>query len=261
MGYIGRLVDMKILEWNVNCAVGSKYGRQCLKSIFDEKPNCDILILTEFYRLEDYDEFEKQIRDWGYEPFITPQQNNRNDVFIAVLKEHKPKFQNSQVDRNSLPDFLAVSLKSGDKELVIIGVRLFGDYNDMRSQFIKLLPLINSFENVIIGGDFNNGKIYGEENTIYTERQIDSLYQQSVNGITTKYAHFEYNYDRVKLWLAQNKFSLVTPIKGVSYPYKSPYTGGSKIDHFAAKGINISDVAYLETKLSDHNQLVGKIII
>lgn len=252
---------MKILEWNVNCAVGSKYGRKNLRSLFTEKPTYDILILTEFYRLEDYSEFEKRIRDWEYEPFITPKQDNRNDVFIAVLKKHNPILPKSQIESDEEPDFLAVSLIINGKEFEIIGVRFFGDYNNMNKQFIEFLPLINNFDNVIIGGDFNNGKIYGDENTTYSERQIDCLYLDSANGIAKKYAHFEYNYHRIKFLLAQNKFSLVTPTKGVSFRYKPPYSGGSKIDHFAVKGIQITNVEYLSTELSDHNQLFGEIII
>lgn len=252
---------MKILEWNVNCAIGSKrYGTQELLSLFPQKRDCDILILTEFYRLKDYDKFEKLIKDWDYEIFITPQQKGRNDVFIAVLEKYKPELQNSQIDRG-MPEFLAVSLKSGDKDFVIVGVRFFGYYKDKYSQFINFLPLINCYENVIIGGDFNNAKIHGDENTIYTERQIDSLYSYCEDGFVKKYRQFNYNYHRIKLWFTQNKFSLNTPIDGFSHPYKPQFTGGSKIDHFATKGIQISNVEYLPTELSDHYQLVGEITV
>jgi len=52
---------MKILEWNVNCAAGSeKHGNQELLLLFPEKPDYDIIILTEFYRLKDYDGFKKE---------------------------------------------------------------------------------------------------------------------------------------------------------------------------------------------------------
>ncbi|VDN47297.1 conserved protein of unknown function [Petrocella atlantisensis] len=245
---------MRILEWNVNCAIGSKHGRQCLKSLFNfnKDPEYDILILTEFYRLEDYFEFEKNVRAWGYEPFITVEQNNRNDVFIAVLKEHKPKLKSGELYRSDLPDFLVVSFETADKEFIVIGIRLFGGYNLMKSQFEKFLPLANEFKNVIIAGDFNNGKIHGEEK-IYKKEEIDVLYKP--------YLQFEYNYHRLKLWFYENEFSMITPDHGVSYPYKPPYKGGSRIDHFSIKNIKIDDVLYLETKLSDHNQLVGKLII
>jgi hypothetical protein len=255
-------MKMNLLEWNVNCAVGSKYGIKNLKSLFRQKPAYDILILTEFYRLEDYGEFEKQFRDWGYESFITMKQDRRNDVFIAVSKEYNPILHEIQGEREGMPDFLAVSAKTDDKEFSIVGVRFYGDYRDMHNQFITFLPHINAFENTIIGGDFNNGKIHGEENAIYTERQIDCLYTYSEKEIIKKYEQFEYNYHRIKLWLAQNKFSLVTPIKGISCPYKLTYTGGSKIDHFATKGIQVNNAKYLSTEeLSDHNQLLGEIII
>lgn len=77
------------------------------------------MILTEFYRLDDYEDFITKIQDWKYEIFITPIQKKRNDIFIAV------------------PDFLAVSLESGEKDVAIIGVRFFGNYSDMYSQFIN----------------------------------------------------------------------------------------------------------------------------
>ena len=50
--------------------------------------------------------------------------------------------------------------------IVFIGVHFLGDYQDMYKQFINLLPHINCYENVVIGGDFNNGKIYGDKNMI-----------------------------------------------------------------------------------------------
>lgn len=243
---------MKILEWNINCAVGSKYGRKCLKSTFDEKPIYDILVLTEFYRLKDYDEFEEKFRDWGYETFITAPQDSRNDIFIAILKEYKPKLKKTELDRSDLPDFLVVSFESADKEYIVIGIRLFGGYNDMKRQFEKFLPIANEFHNVIIAGDFNNSKIHGEEKK-YRKEEIDILYKP--------YRQFEYNYHRLKLWFHENEFFMITPDQGVSYPYKPPYKGGSKIDHFVTKKIIVHDVLYLETSLSDHNQLIGKLII
>ncbi|NMA84057.1 MAG: hypothetical protein GX962_09365 [Epulopiscium sp.] len=252
---------MKILEWNVNCAVGSGNGRKELSSLFPDKPDYDILVLTEFYRLDDYGEFEEIIKNWGYEVFITDEQKNRNDIFIAVSKEYEPKLEKNQVAREGMPDFLAIPLKSGHKDFVIVGVRFFGDYEDKYSQFIKFLHHINCYENIIIAGDFNNAKIRGDENTIYTERQIDRLYSYHEEGIMKKYQQFEYNYHRIKLWFAQNEISLVTPIEGVSFPYKSSYPTGSKIDHFATKSILISNVEYLPTELSDHYQLVGEITV
>lgn len=210
--------------------------------------------MTEFYRLEDYDKFEERIKGWGYEPFITKQQYKRNDVFIAVLNKNKLVLNEIKAEIEGMPEFLAVSAKNDDMEFAIVGVRFYGDYSDMNAQFIKFLPCINGFKKAIIGGDFNNGKIRGEENTIYTDRQIDCLYTYSENSIVKKYLQFEYNYQRIKLWLAQNKFSLVTPIKGFSH-------GRNKINHFAYKGIQINNVEYLETKLSDHNKLIGEIII
>ena len=59
-----RGTQMKILEWNVNCKAGNKrYGRKSLMPLIEhlklgEHPEYDILILTEFYRLSDYDEFK-----------------------------------------------------------------------------------------------------------------------------------------------------------------------------------------------------------
>jgi len=154
-------------------------------------------------------------------------------------------------DFSDIPNFLAVSLKIIDIEFAIVGVRFFGEPNHKKSQFIQFLSLINNFKKVVVCGDFNNEKIRGKENVIYSEEQIDIIY--------AKYRQFEYNYHRIKLWFEQNKFFLITPAERVSYKYEKPYKGGSKIDHFAVKGVRISNVIYLETNKSDHNQLLGEI--
>ena len=252
---------MKIIAWNVNCAVGSDNGRQEIMTLFEEKPDCDILILTEFYRLKDYEMFEKRVKDWGYELYISTEQNKRNDVVIAVQEQYKPQLQENDKKCDFTPDYLAVSLSIDGKNFAVIGVRFFGGYNEMNRQFLNFLPIINGFENAIIGGDFNNGKIHGDENATYSERQIDCLYVDSANGYSIKYEHFDYNYHRLKFWFALNKYTLVTPPNGVSYKYKKPYYGGSKIDHFAVKGIQICNTEYRPTSLSDHNQLFGEILL
>jgi exonuclease III len=253
---------MKILEWNVNCKCGNcnKGGLKELSILFQEKPKYEIIILTEFYRLYDYKEFNEKFMNWGYETFITPEQNNRNDVFIAVSKELDLKPRIEDIDRkDGMPDILAVTLKFGEKDLVVVGVRFYGDYQDMFNQFIKFLSCVNCCETIIIGGDFNNAKIHGDENTIYTERQIDSLYSYGERGIIKKYVQFDYNYHRIKLWLSQNRISLITPKEGFSYHYRSSNTSGNKIDHFATRGININNVVYLPTSFSDHNQLIAEL--
>ncbi len=259
---------MKILEWNVNCKKGSKlYGaRKSLMPLIEhlnlktgEHPEYDILILTEFYRLGDYDEFENKIKDFGYEIFITNKREDYNDVFIAVLKKYCYEKSEDTLDNQigeGLPDFLSIPIKVENFKLTVIGVRFWGGYSDMKGQFIRFLPVINKYENVIIGGDFNNAKIYGDENTVYSERQTDSVYSYWDNDKISKYAHFEYNYHRIKYWFALNKFSLITPSEKCSCPrYRT------KIDHFAAKGIRIKNAEYLETKESDHNQLVGEVFM
>lgn len=260
-----RGTQMKILEWNVNCKIG--YGRKKLMPLIEhlklgEHPEYDILILTEFYRLSDFDEFKKTIEASGYETSITNERKGYNDVFIAVLKKYcieESNIQNDNLDKQigeGLPDFLSVPIQVENFKLTVIGVRFRGGCSDMKEQFIRFLPLINKYENIIIGGDFNNAKIYGDENTVYSERQTDSVYSYWDNDKISKYAHFEYNYHRIKYWFALNKFSLITPSEKCSFPrYRT------KIDHFAVKGIRMENVEYLETKASDHNQLVGEVFM
>lgn len=250
-------MEIKILEWNVGCSAGNKiHGRKDLESLFSLKPEYDILILTEFYRLHDYDDFKKQFENWGYFTFITLSQKNYNDVFIAISNKwsvDEKRIINPK-RKAGIPNFLAIPAKIGEKEIAIIGTRFCGGYEDMREQFINFLPLINRFESAVIGGDFNNAKIHGDENTFYSERQIDALYRCEKNGIVKNLLQFDYNYHRIKLWLHQNDYCLVSPKEGFSFPrYKS------KIDHFAIKGINVINVEYLPTKLSDHYQLFGVI--
>jgi hypothetical protein len=271
-------MNIKILEWNVKCAAGnSQYGRSSLIPLLseipmcDEKPKHDILVLTEFYRCDDYVEFEKMIKSWGYVPFITPKQEQTkkekyNSIFIAVSETFSPELVEYTdkgtgcFDRPRYPDFLAIKMQSNGKNLTVAGVRFFGSdkdmkasYDEMAAQFENFLPIVNCFESAVIAGDFNNGKIYGDENAKYTENEIVWEYAER--------AHINYNYHRIKLRLAQNSYSLATPPQGFSYPYKPPCVGGSKIDHFAVKGIGIENVKYLSAQSSDHNKLTGEIVI
>lgn len=249
---------MKILGWNVNCKVGSNYGRKDLLSLFQEKQVYDILILTEFYKLHDYECFLNNFKKWGYKTYISDigEKNKRNDVFIAVSEKYHSKKLAEPANKKDMPDYLAVSLDLGVKEITVIGTRFWGIYQEMRHQFLNFIDYLNNHiknDHVLISGDFNNGKIYGDENIIYTERQIHRLY----GG----YDHLDYNFHLIKLWFSQINFSLITPSEGFSHPYKPPLKGGSKIDHFATRGVEFCHAKYIETKLSDHNQLVGKMHI
>lgn len=245
---------MKILNWNIQCAAGSRrYGRENLMSLFKEKPNYDIIKLNEFYRLQDYNEFEGQIKSWGYDTFITPAQEGNNGIFIAVSKEYKPKLNMNEFYTYNLPNMLIIAVEFENKEVQLIGVRLFGGYENKELQLRNLINIISKFDNVIVGGDFNNGRIYGKQEELYNMKQIRTLYKGK--------SHINYNYHTIKLTLNENNFEMITPTKGISFPYKNNPKTGSRIDHFAVKGLKMRDVEYIETELSDHNQLVGNLIV
>jgi len=192
--------------------------------------------------------FKDKFLKWGYEFFITQQQKGRNDVVIAISKEFKPHLHSEVKIRNlNSPDFLSVSAEYPNS-FFIVGVRFLGNYNDMKNQFSNFIPLINSLENVVIGGDFNNAKLHGDRNKVYTMQEVDDKYKGLLQ--------YSYNYHRIALWFKETGFELVTPLRGCSYPQS-----GNPIDHFAVNGIGILRSEYKPTNLSDHNQLIGEITI
>jgi hypothetical protein len=262
-------MGLKILEWNVQCAVGSsKYGRpnRMLMPLFPVVCDYDVVILTEFYRLKDFDEFNQQFLNREYATFITSEQRGHNDVFIAIRKRYKPKEIDS-IDKEIMQplDILGVKMHTAEGELSIIGLRFsFGvdrnlemklKYKHMGNVLESLTKKLrkmygNTEDRVIIAGDFNNAIIRGKEEEDYNENEILTEYVK--NGSPCD--HQSFNFHVIKNKMKECGFKLITPKMGVSNR-----KSGNKIDHFAVKKIGFKKVFYLETRLSDHNQLIGEI--
>jgi hypothetical protein len=248
-------------------------------SLFPDGCSYDIVVLTEFFRLKDYEEFNQQFLNWEYATFIAPKSKevNYNDVFIAIKKDYKPEqfsinlqltYESGKIEDRPL-NILGVKMYPDSDELSIIGLRFpTGDNNEVKgikAQYMykyKALEVLTAKlkdmykapkDRVIITGDFNNASIYGDEKEFYTDEDIRKLYVRK-NPPGEPCDHQSYNYHVIKNKMKECGFELVTPEKGRS----SPNTN-NKSDHFAVKRVDLENVSYVLSNLSDHNQLVGEI--
>lgn len=222
----------KILVWNINQAT-DRYRRNNIPDfVRDELINksADIVILTEFCHCNNSEVFIKEtFTNKGYDyRFTNNKTDKQNDVLIA-WKQELFKFQSVEVIKttkvNNMPNFLIVHLKnnSGNK-VSIAGLRItLKSYINRREQMVYALEKVKDYENIILGGDFNNlrrGTAIKEWNLneilkICNKYEFDlhtpegqSIYQEQAQSLDFEFAedHFitkgtnikmrEYYYDR-----------------------------------------------------------------
>jgi hypothetical protein len=246
--------------------------------LFPDGCNYDIVVLTEFYRLKDFDIFNQQFKKWKYTTFISQDIEEHNNVFIAVKQCYKPeqfyiRLQVKNIFNKIIVnpvEILGVNIYTDEGKLSIIGLLLRSgfkknqhvnkkDINDNMGIILKGLTdwlrvtYRTDEDKVIIAGDFNNAMIRGDRKSYFDENKIKELYNPKC---------LEYNYHVIKNRMKECGFELVTPDKGESYRQRAEngrVTYKSAIDHFAVKNIVLKDVRYLNTNLSDHSQLFGEI--
>ena len=248
------------------------YIKKCFEK---EKKSPDIIILNEFYKLKDYHFFAKKMDDMGYNIFVdeNPTKKYYNQVLIATSKKgiefiSKPicKFP-EQSKTSNLPNYLSVLLESSNSKMAIIGTRIrwHGIWNNKekkykvnkesfeqrKKEFNELINLIKEIKSqdikkIIIGGDFNNGKIRGNRDDFYVPDGIDYPYKG--------FDHENYNYHIIKNELRKIGFQVLTP-------------EGYSIDNFALDhlivpeycNVEIGSLKYVEMEGSDHKALVAEI--
>lgn len=181
------------MHWNINNRFSDDTPIITLIEIL--KTNADIVVLTEYYKTNNYLEIKEALEEWGYKVFLDPRDRKKHirQVCIAIKKNmlisyEEPKvlfdneddlFGNKENDndcKNQMPNFMSIKAiikdRSGKKiPLVIIGTRIRianskGDNNEhgrihRKGQFENLIKQINKLkkdnENIIVLGDFNIG--------------------------------------------------------------------------------------------------------
>ena len=227
---------LNIYIGNTNCTAGNeKYAGNTkniplLEDIFSDDFVPDVIILDEFYKWKDFENFQNEFLKKGYRTQIDlsygSKGNDVNDVFIGlssklehfnIIKvEHSVRIR----DRKE-PDYTSVILENETDKIAIIGVRIRSykniNYKGNSNDFQQLIELIQRLKeqgiaNFIIGGDFNHARVLGDREKNLSENEINKIYKG--------FAQLPHNYHKIKRELYENDLRLYTP-KGNSYPINS----------------------------------------
>lgn len=272
--------QISVFEWNVKGH--SRYGNECPKEFYDVienscKPDLpDIIVLTEYKMEKNKDKsFEHRIMK-NYHIEID------NDILIGINNKKWGECEKIICRGENYPEIVVVKTKKTKSihypELIIVGMRIrinskkeddkVTDYENRVIQLnsIKKLKMIKNVEcPVIIAGDFNTGKYYGDMNNLALK---DGKKGKKLNTI--------YNLQKVKASFYNLGFDYFnsTPFGDVNQVF-SQQTGNSKnkykLDHIFVKGAEVETVKYVDVKYfddknreltnrrSDHKMLLAKI--
>lgn len=265
--------QLNIYSGNISCSAGNKHSARnttlmpVISDIFsnDNISDPDIILLNEFYKFDDYIEFECEFIKRDYIVKIDHSYEKGNDVFIAISK--KSNLRISYVEhsiKNGIrkgPDYILVVVEDfDDTKIAIIGIRIRPsktlNYEENAQEFSKLLELIKNLQNnriskFIIAGDFNHARLLAERHKELTSSEIETVYKG--------YAQLSHNYHIIKNKINERGLKLCTP-KGLSYPINkgTPYIPN---DHFIlSKNWKVEFIEYKEnTDFSDHKALIALI--
>jgi exodeoxyribonuclease-3 len=207
-----------------------------------EENNRDIIVLSEFFKVPDYQVFTERLRDLGYTVFLDPREakKNINQILIAVKTS---LISDSKIytlpDGDSFPNFLHIWLNIHGEELDVIGMRIKigsektqtginDDFKNRNLQLKKIQTYINNMSesNLILVGDFNNGGYRTGQ------RPID------FRGVAREF----YNYPLISRTLQRH--CLVDHTPDDSYSWMDDQGGKYKIDHIFSKNVKVINSTY-----------------
>lgn len=159
--------------------------------------NTNVVILNEFNcKAANIQDFYRELIERGFEYFVTNYNHtvSANDTLIAIKKSREIKIQSvsyvsaynepqktnsTDIDYEMIPENLRVDISVDERIISIIGVRiktLQGNQEKRLQQFEFLIKQIKQIPNdVIVGGDFNNNRILGNEDAEYIE--VEPIYK------------------------------------------------------------------------------------
>lgn len=217
------LNDLKIIEWNINQRSGI-YKEKPIPSLICEEiryQNADIVVLTEFYRRNGWEEFITNTFE-GYNVFFSMNPRDQNDILIAIkisIEIHSIHtfFSSSK----NIPNFLHVDIKYGEQLISIIGLRIRTVKSKEKvNELNYVLKYIKGLMNqVIVIGDFNNNR----------RGTIDKIWNLNV----------------LKKMFEDNKFMMYTP-NGSSISNENAYNIDFEFpeDHIFSKDIFVELMPY-----------------
>lgn len=218
-------MQYKIFEWNINQAT-DRYGKNIIPKFVGNElisSNADIIVLTEFCFCKNAEMFIEEVFSKSYDYKFTDNiKENQNEVLIAWKKElfeFEGEEATTTTSNNNKPNFLIVHLKTSNGIRVVVGgIRItLKSYKERKEQMKFALNQLREYEDVIIGGDFNNlrrgteveewnlrvmqelCKEYGF-NSIHTP-EGQSIYQEQAESIDYEFAedHFITKGSKIKM--------------------------------------------------------------
>lgn len=226
----------------------------------------DIIVVTEFVNTTEMKSLEMEFTNNGYHVFASPKKR-QNGILIALKKnkeitiEGEPDTSEMNTKIAQKPNFLQVTVKYKGKPLSIIGARIRIDWRLSRKDFLNrkeqlkaLIEHLSTVDNFIVGGDFNNAKINGDETKKYEE--VKEKYRYTSKG-EPNVSYDTYNYHILKARLEEAGYSLHTPKGKVSSMGKI-----FKLDHIiTSESIAASNVGYscsFKNKKNGYDELASK---
>lgn len=173
-------MGISIKEWNMN--FGSDKDVEICAFAKEYIKGTDIIVFTEVVDNESIKDLLDTL-DSDYKKYVSVIRNVElyNQVIIAVKTGLEGCLETQQViideekwDLNSFPDICHIEITTSENELInVIGTRVRiddgsdVDYKDRCEQFRNLVKYIETLENVIVLGDFNNGMIKADSDKEY----------------------------------------------------------------------------------------------
>ncbi|HFU3944057.1 TPA: hypothetical protein ACGO2N_000800 [Streptococcus suis] len=236
-------------EWNREKNNGKiKWEVSISNTIIDDiiSENPDILILTEFWKFTGYEGFIKELLSNNY--FVECNTQNREYGKNQILIAFKNNFQKVEVvdnlDSQFSPDFLHVKVQIENTNLNILGIRIRQSNFKFSNKYKYRQKQIEAFHAyceklsgpLLIGGDFNHGKICGDEKLKYSD--VQKMY----DTLGTSLLKDTYNFHILKDLFNQS-YKLHTP-SGNQFSWYDSVGNGYKLEHFITKNCHISNIQY-----------------
>lgn len=272
--------NLKMRVWNINGQSGRSIKRGGIETAYTipsfitseiigkelTANTPDIIVLTEFVNATGMKKLESEFDNNGYRVFTSPE-SGKNGILIA-LKENEEITLEADPDTSEMnteiaqkPNFHQVSFKYKGKPLTIIGARIRVNKKLTRKEFLErkeqldaLIEHLSQLDNFIVGGDFNNAKINGDETKRHSE--VKEKYRYTSQG-EPNVSYDTYNYHKLKDTVEDAGYGLHTPkgnVSSMGYSFK--------LDHFiTSKSIAASNVEYswsFKKKVNGYGEFAAK---
>ena len=244
---------MKILEWNINQRSnynGLGFIPEWL-NVEIKKTNADIVVLTEFYKTENWlSTLAYKLCEYNV---FTNTNEKGNEILIAVKKEIKV------VDTQESPDgisgnFLQIKISIDSKSYTIIGFRVRAkDKKGKEEQFKELIGYLKRIKisdaNVMVIGDFNLWDTYAKNQlSVPEEYRIHAPIHQDDTKNLSKWSYVFEKEGRAPLdWVIVKNIE----VKAIDYSWEFLKQIGKEEGEYKSNYIGIPDHAQLIVEIEN----------